>query len=764
MFLPLVAFGIAHLPMLGWLAAAAVPLAIHLLSRRRYRETPWAAMEYLLAALKRRARKIRLEQWLLLALRTLLVVLVVLAVAEPYTQRPGLAFVPGVPTHRVLVLDGSYSMACKAADKSRFELAKELAERIVDQSPQGDAFTLVLMAAPPRVVVGTPTSDAGPLREEIENLDILHTAADLPATVEAVRQLLDKDKTQPENARLQRHVVYFLTDLQRTTWSPEMSEAALAEFRRQTGELAQAAALEVIDLGQPPAENLAVTALTASERVVTVGRSVELEVRLRDFGRRARPEQPVELWIDGRRAARQSVAVPGGGEASARFSCRFETPGDHALEVRAEGDALDVDNHRYLVIPVRQAVRVLCVDGRPSGDPLGGTTRFLATALAPEAGRSDHAPIEVEVRSESALLERDLAAYDCVLLSNVARFTASEAQAMDAYLARGGSLVFFLGDQVLPDEYNRQLGGAGGGRRLLPARLDSLVSQPQPGLDPLGYRHPIVEAFRGRPKSGLLTTIVSKYIKLQPIKGSAAKVALALANGDPLVVEEPIRRGRVVLVATSADVSWTPMPVWFSYVPLVQEIVAWCVGSQSGQRNVEVGEPLEDPVGAAAGDVPVAVERPDGQVRSAGLRAEAGDGVWTYGDTYRSGVYTARFGPPLGRSRSFAVNVDPSEGDLAPVGIEELQSEVWPGIPFECQTSPHALDARVAGPAPSRGRLHVALLYAVLALLFLETFLAWQFGHHQPSLPLTAERSGAEGPLGQSPGVRAHGVTNKSFG
>jgi hypothetical protein len=737
---PLFAREFAHLPMLGWLAAAALPLAIHLLSRRRYRETPWAAMEYLLAALKRRARKIRLEQWLLLALRTLLVVLVVLAVAEPYSERPGLVSAAGVPTHRVLVLDGSYSMACKSADKSRFEAAKELAERIVDQSPQGDAFTLVLMAAPPRVVVGTPTSDAGPLREEIENLEVLHTGADLPATVQAVRQLLDKDKAHPDNPRLQRRVVYFLTDLQRVTWSAGLSEAAMTDFRRQTGELAQAAALEIIDLGQPPADNLAVTALTASEPVVTVGRAVELEVRLRDFGHRARPEQPVELWIDGLRAARQSVAIPAGGEAAARFSHRFETPGDHAVEVRAEGDALDVDNHRYLVVPVRQAVRVLCVDGRPSGDPLGGTTGYLATALAPEAGRSDHAAIEVDVAGENALLERDLAAYDCVLLSDVARFTASEAQAMDAYLACGGSLVFFLGDQVLPDEYNRQLGGEGGSRRLLPARLGAVVSQTQLSLDPLGYRHPIVDAFRGRPKSGLLTTIVSKYIKLQPLKG--ANVALALADGDPLVVEQSIRRGRVVLVATSADISWTPMPVWFSYVPLVQEIVAWCVGSQSEQRNVEVGEPLEGAVGAAAGDVPVAVARPDGQVRSVPLRAAGGDGLWTYGDTYRSGVYTARFGPPPGRSRSFAVNVDPSEGDLTPIGVQELQSEVWPGIPFECQTSWQSLDARVAGPTPGGGRLHVQLLYAVLAMLFLETFLAWRFGHHQPSASGAAQQPG----------------------
>ena len=64
---PLFAFGFESLPMLGWLAAAAAPWLIQLLSRRKYRETAWAAMDFLLAAVKRRTRRIRIEQWLLLA-------------------------------------------------------------------------------------------------------------------------------------------------------------------------------------------------------------------------------------------------------------------------------------------------------------------------------------------------------------------------------------------------------------------------------------------------------------------------------------------------------------------------------------------------------------------------------------------------------------------------------------------------------------------------------------------------------------------------
>ncbi len=146
---PLIAFGFGNLLMLGWLAAAAAPILIHLWNKRKYREVPWAAVEYLLAAMRKNSRRMRLEQWLLLAVRTLIIMLVVFAVAQPFLEQAGFNFLPGGRTLKVLVLDGSYSMAYKPTDKSRFESAKQWATRIVEESPQGDAFVLVLMADPP---------------------------------------------------------------------------------------------------------------------------------------------------------------------------------------------------------------------------------------------------------------------------------------------------------------------------------------------------------------------------------------------------------------------------------------------------------------------------------------------------------------------------------------------------------------------------------------------------------------------------------------
>src|ERR1700677_3186520 len=103
---PIWALGFANAALLYGLAATSVPIILHLLNRRRFREVSWAAMRFLMAAIKKNQRRIRIEQWLLLAIRTLIVLLVVLAMAKPFLESFGMV-IAGRTIHRVLVLDAS---------------------------------------------------------------------------------------------------------------------------------------------------------------------------------------------------------------------------------------------------------------------------------------------------------------------------------------------------------------------------------------------------------------------------------------------------------------------------------------------------------------------------------------------------------------------------------------------------------------------------------------------------------------------------------
>jgi hypothetical protein len=402
-------------------------------------------------------------------------------------------------------------------------------------------------------------------------------------------------------------------------------------------------------------------------------------------------------------------------------------------------------------VNVRQAIRVLCVDGRPAGDPRKSSVFNLSLALSSRSDPNIRSPIEFEVAAENAVLERDLAKYDCLVLSDVAQFTASEARVLDNYLLHGGSLVFFLGDRVLADNYNSIL--AAEPRQILPARLMAVAKNPGGGLDPLDYRHPIVQKFRNQEKAQLLQSPIDKYFKVklaetapggaqrspavhgesrkpQTPSRSAAEVVLALGNGDPLIVAQAVRRGRVVLVTTSADTSWGLLPLWGTYEPLVKEILGWCTAGQAQPRNVEVGDPLESALAAASNLMNVSVERPGGQIRSVPLEVQGDYRLWRYDDTWTSGIYTAHFGSPISQNRLFAVNLLTAESDLAAISREELKNEVWPGVSLGYETSWQGAAAALPLPSGSSGELHVDLLYAVVALLLLETLFAWRFGYN----------------------------------
>ena len=65
------------------MAAAALPILIHLFSKRKTREMPFSSLEYLREISLKRVRRLQLRQFLLLALRVLIVALFAAAMARP---------------------------------------------------------------------------------------------------------------------------------------------------------------------------------------------------------------------------------------------------------------------------------------------------------------------------------------------------------------------------------------------------------------------------------------------------------------------------------------------------------------------------------------------------------------------------------------------------------------------------------------------------------------------------------------------------------
>ena len=712
-----------------WAAAAALPILIHLLNRRQYREVPWAAMEYLLRAMKKKSRRIRIEQMLLLLIRALILVFAALAWMDLIWNSSfvGPTGGGGGNLHTVLVIDGSYSMAAREGDGTRFERAQQLATEVVDAASRGDAFTLVLMGEPPQVIIGQPAFDSGDVKEEISQLQLPHAGASLAASLASVDKLLQEVREKFKRIDAQRVCIF--TDLGETTWSDVTSDDIDARIRR----IAEAAPTTLFDVGQDGVENAAVTSLILRDAYVVPGSDVVIQAQIRNFGPGDRANEAVQLLFDDRPLSEKTVYITAGYETSVAFTHRFETPGEHVVRVQLPDDPLPIDNTRQLSVPVRSSLRVLCISGKP------GAADHVAYALSPN--RSGDSPIQAELASESALLERDLAEYDCVFLCNVSRFGRDEAAVLSEYARHGGGLVFFLGDQVAPESYNRWLAGKFGDDdpegdgvvSLLPALLGDPVDSGRYRFDPRRYEHPIIDPFRGN-RGGLETTPIWKYFQLNVAVDSPARIALWMDSGDPAIVEHDIGRGRVFLIATAASsesvdrttnppTEWTVFSSWPSFPALVHEILATAVSGRFENRNVQVGQPLGSSVNSTAVGIPLMIHPPNEPEQRVRLELDGEVSSWTFGNTESSGIYRVEIGEPVDATQLFSANIDARESNLARISGDDLP----PTWQRELETATH--EASTAAISGQGWHLYKYLLGAVVLLLLAETYLAWHLGN-----------------------------------
>ena len=268
-------------------------------------------------------------------------------------------------------------------------------------------------------------------------------------------------------------------------------------------------------------------------------------------------------------------------------------------------------------------------------------------------------------------------------------------------------------------------------RSVGPSVGDAARREAEIGFDPRGYRHPLVSEYQGASDpvtAGLTLAYTWQFHKLTIPKGSKAEVALAFENGDPAVVEAPRHRGTVVMVATSADTGWTSWPIHKSYPPVMQQIILRASAGRLSERNIRVGQPYDQSFPEAGTAAPVTVLTPKGQSVATKLQPEGGVSQFHFEQTDLSGPYQVRIGPPLSEDSSFAANTDPAESDLAKLDESALKSQI-PGWNFNYFDVANWKD--LTGDAASvgrRGELHRPMLYAVLGLLLLESFLAWKFG------------------------------------
>ncbi len=741
--------------------AVSVPILIHLLNRRRFKIVEWAAMRFLQESARKNRRRVRIEELILLALRCLAVFLLAVAVARFVgCAAPGPMDLGGrVQTTHVFVLDDSVSMGQKIADTTAFQKAATDLGETVQAMPPGDRLAVLLTSRPERARavfdLKDSLSDPEALADRLRTLRVSDTRSRLDEALLTAAEMFAEVSTSKS--------LVILSDFREADF---VGSEFIEQVRQQLSALrADGVEIRLLNYGAEPGANLTVQEVKVLNKLVVASVPIRAQLAVRNNGP-ARAENVAVSFslrtakgVEVKLPARTIRSIDPKQTAIVQMLCELPEAGAAAISGALPADTVAGDNTATLALEVRQARRVLVVDGEPDpSDPPRGESHFLIAAIDPSGDQRYGS--QAEVVPVDQLAEVDFDRYDAVVLANVAEFPLSPAadgkvahaqlEALEKYVRNGGGVLIFLGDRAQRSFYNGRF--YQGGTGLCPLRLGPPVEKDPRGLQFVRLLkdsisgHPVMWAFQGERSQFTRFVRFFGYVPARELAPPTASAGLGpvrvLARFDntegeavqsPAVVSRDYGRGVVMMVCSSADTEWTDWPKDLTFVPFVNDVLDYISRSGGGGRTGRVGQRIDYAIS------------PDEAAAKALLRTPAFpaedvvmlEGRWvgarrqlSYEDTRHAGAYELQLTlPDETRAVLFARNVDPREGVLRRAGDEQtLQG--WLGVEFTYVDRLKPAESASAEVTDRREywKLALALMLVVLAV---EVFLAQRFGHYR---------------------------------
>jgi hypothetical protein len=593
------------------LAAGILPILIHRLIQKKAIPRVFSAVRLLLRSQRMVARPQRLKHLLLLCLRVLAVTSLVFLMARPVLTQQGL-LATGIGGSKIIILDNSISMGYKEENgEDRFQIAKKAAEEVI-KDLKGQ---VILIPTAPALNKRNSEEEARWMKpeeamKELSFISVSFGRGDPGSALNKAYGKLKELKTERE--------ILIISDLTQGDWegfNPSKLRFSPSEFPTTLLRIG----------GEKRDPNLGIKRVELIEGEGVVGVPGRMEVVVSNLSDQSRSTL-VELYLSGIKADQKSIDLKGGEDGRVSFELFLDKPGWINGEVRLSGDRLSADDAFYFPLKVREKIKVLIVDGDPRTSLRSSESYYVVNALHP--GGLERSPFLTRVVTEEGLASVDLKSHETLLLLNVSRPQASR---LSSFLDSSKPVFIFLGDRVVPDEYNKI--------PLFPWRIQEVVDR-QEKIVQVDEHHDSLKSFSGTEGGSLRNASIRRYFK---IEGSKRNL-LTLGNKDPLLVEADQEKGRLFLFSSSADLDWNDLPLKAAYLPLIQGLIKEAAGLAKSSLPVGIrfGEPFEE-------------KAPFHQL----IGPQGGPGIY-------------QFVLPSGEARR-SINVPPEESDLGKVSETEMK-------------------------------------------------------------------------------------------
>jgi hypothetical protein len=695
----------------------ALPILVHLFNQRRPRPLAFGAIEFVLRSQRQKARRLRLRQILLLALRCLLIAAIALALARPSVKPRGAqASVASGPQATVLVVDASLSMRYRIGSSTLFARAREEALAALDRLGPDEPASVGLCAGPQGFVSGQP---AAPSFDRVSARRLLAAAQPTYLGSDLTSCLAGAARALGESPVAGKRIIAF-TDLAahalRLDAPPPVVAAAALPGQAQAAPVKPN--IVIVDAAQGQELPNAAIVSTAVRPAAALGpRGYEVVATVANFSAAPVSALPVSLRIGPQTLAKGFVDIPARGTAKKTLGAVLPAgvvSGRVELQ-RDDAQGLDEDDGQDFLVHVPRDVKALIVDGAPSALRSRDEAFFVEAALASvrTGGRISATTLDAD-----AAANNPLDGYDVILLLNVAAPPRAFAERLrTAVKQRGVGLFIALGDRVDPDAYNDAFG------ELLPRPLHLIKTAAEPGtpnaeehaarFGGIEWAHPLFRIFAPSERDGLLSARTYRYALLKPDPAAQSHTLASFDDGAPALIEAHLGQGRVLLDTTSASHGWSDWPIRSSFLPVLQQAVSYLASALEEKTSAPSMVGDDRSLAAPPGARIASVVAPDGTELP--LRREKPDAAdATAGPLPMPGLYKVLAGSPAREQPdlAFVALLDPRESDLRRVDEAELKAQL--GGAGSAQVAASAQAAEGARGKPLWGGL---LLLGALALL-----------------------------------------------
>ena len=573
-------------------------------------------MEFLRRAYRKTARRLKMKQWLILALRMLLFAALALALARPLWI-PTVSNLSGseeantaINGPHVIILDLSYPMGYTVNEidnKTLFDVARSHALRVLSDS--GDPTALITLGKKTRSVSGSLTADHPLLQESLRHLKVGEHLAELNEAFSLAYQMLrDRPKNEPKHITLLSIPNRSISEL--APAPPALGQVNIIQVDLRQNQTNETQEKEDINADRPQLskkaraqlDNHAITSLTLSPAPHMGSNQWRIEVEVANYSSEAMNLWPIWVEVEGEVLVRGFLSLAPNEIGIKRLYFQVdqkqhdpsqETLGeqtDHSQAthppllplakkgwVKLAPDALSIDDEWPFWIEAKPPTSILALNGDPRPTPHDDELFYLERALSPQVLGDTKVKLYSRPMIGSEVKDEYLEGMDLILLANVPRPTPKLGQQLKSHLNAGGGLWLAPGARSDVEAWNQAL------REILPRPLRGIrragdaAAVERRGVARLSdfTEHSLLKPFEDPNRSSLALAGIQRYFLFDPLPIPQTETVVTLNEGSPFMMTRQVGEGRVLLWAGPIDREWSDLVIYPDFVPLAAETIRY---------------------------------------------------------------------------------------------------------------------------------------------------------------------------------------------